>query len=85
MTINADTFFSNIPQNGAPLKNPAYLEDGAQSGEHVLELLFFLVGEGSDHGLELSGLEIGHLEHILEKQLGVNQAGPGEQVNQTGN
>ena len=53
-----------------------YLEHCVEPGEHVFELLLLLVGEGGDHGLELPRLEVGHLEHVLHQQLGVNQAGP---------
>ena len=61
------------------------LEDGVEPGEHVLELLLLLVGEGGDHGLHLARLEVGHLEHVLHQQLRVDQPRPREQVDEPGN
>ena len=61
------------------------LEDGVEPGEHVLELLLLLVGEGGDHGLHLARLEVRHLEHVLHQQLRVDQPGPREQVDEPEN
>ena len=61
------------------------LEDGVEPGEHVLELLLLLVGEGGDHGLHLARLEVGHLEHVLHQQLRVDQPRPREQVDEPEN
>ena len=61
------------------------LEDGVEPGEHVLELLLLLVGEGGDHGLHLARLEVRHLEHVLHQQLRVDQPRPREQVDEPEN
>ena len=61
-----------------------HLKDRGEPVEHVLELLLLLVGQRRDHGLHLASLEVRHLERVLHQQLGVDQAGPGEQMDQPG-
>ena len=59
------------------------LHDGMQAGQHVAELFFFFCGQDVDHGFHASGFEVGHLEHFFHEHFGIDQSGPGKQVNQT--
>ena len=55
-----------------------------QPVEHVPELLLLLVRQRLEQPLHLSGLGVRNFEDVAEKKLGVDQPGPGEQMDEAG-
>ena len=54
-----------------------------ESSHHILEHFFLCLSEGGDNWLHCTGLQVWNTEDVLQEHVGVNEARPREQMDET--